>query len=293
MSLKGAVEVLKVLRGKVNDFFVIDKSLSISGACADAKATGDALGKKVSHSDMETALESKVNVSDIADNLATDNAELPLSANQGSVLKSLIDFINKVAMEDRGELTPTQMSELDDLTGNGVYWLDISNITNSNLDGNGFIFTYQSDESGNRIQEYISESGCKCRRYCGNNADWTEWEWENPPLMTNVEYRTTERFRGKPVYVCQKRYNLLAQDIVGDYADITLTHGIQDFGERVRYNAIVGESIFIPYHTVANGNYGGMLITSCNTQQVNIREYNGVFPEYTFSIDLYYTKTTN
>lgn len=28
-----------------------------------------------------------------------------------------------------------------------------------------------------------------------------EWEWVNPPLYTNTEYRTTERFGGKPVYV--------------------------------------------------------------------------------------------
>lgn len=30
---------------------------------------------------------------------------------------------------------------------------------------------------------------------------WTAWEWENPPLLPNTEYRTTERFLGKPVYV--------------------------------------------------------------------------------------------
>lgn len=30
---------------------------------------------------------------------------------------------------------------------------------------------------------------------------WTEWEWVNPPMQLGVEYRTTERYLGKPVYV--------------------------------------------------------------------------------------------
>lgn len=31
-------------------------------------------------------------------------------------------------------------------------------------------------------------------------AKWTEWEWENPPMLAGVTYRTTERFNGKTVY---------------------------------------------------------------------------------------------
>lgn len=30
---------------------------------------------------------------------------------------------------------------------------------------------------------------------------WGEWEWFNPPMNLGVEYRTTERYLGKPVYV--------------------------------------------------------------------------------------------
>ena len=29
---------------------------------------------------------------------------------------------------------------------------------------------------------------------------WGEWEWVNPPMQLGVEYRTTERYLGKPVY---------------------------------------------------------------------------------------------
>ena len=33
-----------------------------------------------------------------------------------------------------------------------------------------------------------------------NGDSWSDWEWVNPPMMLGVEYRTTERFMGKPVY---------------------------------------------------------------------------------------------
>jgi hypothetical protein len=32
------------------------------------------------------------------------------------------------------------------------------------------------------------------------NGNWLEFEWENPPMELGVEYRTTERYNGKPVY---------------------------------------------------------------------------------------------
>ena len=33
------------------------------------------------------------------------------------------------------------------------------------------------------------------------NSAWGPWEWENPPMDLNTEYRTTERYMRKPVYV--------------------------------------------------------------------------------------------
>lgn len=31
-------------------------------------------------------------------------------------------------------------------------------------------------------------------------GEWSEWEWEDPELLTGVEYRTTKRYAGLPVY---------------------------------------------------------------------------------------------
>lgn len=33
-----------------------------------------------------------------------------------------------------------------------------------------------------------------------NGGTWKPWEWVNPPMLIGVEYRTTERYLGKPVY---------------------------------------------------------------------------------------------
>lgn len=38
------------------------------------------------------------------------------------------------------------------------------------------------------------------RRFCVDD-EWFPWEWENPPMWLGSEYRTTERYLGKPVYV--------------------------------------------------------------------------------------------
>lgn len=36
---------------------------------------------------------------------------------------------------------------------------------------------------------------------CKSAGAWQPWEWVNPPMLLGVEYRTTERYLGKPVYV--------------------------------------------------------------------------------------------
>lgn len=54
---------------------------------------------------------SKVNVSDIVDNLTTAKANKPLSANQGVVIKALIDGIN-TALASKPDLTEAEIATL-------------------------------------------------------------------------------------------------------------------------------------------------------------------------------------
>ena len=81
MSLEGVYTNtnLDVLRGKIKNITpnAIDKTLTVSGAGADAKVVGD-------------ALEQKVNYKDIVNDLKTDSARLPLSARQGYELSKRV-----------------------------------------------------------------------------------------------------------------------------------------------------------------------------------------------------------
>ena len=43
--------------------------------------------------------------------------------------------------------------------------------------------------------------GISCMRVQTAEGEWQPWEWVNPPMQLGVEYRTTERYLGKPVYV--------------------------------------------------------------------------------------------
>lgn len=57
---------------------------------------------------------------------------------------------------------------------------------------------------GTCIQELVDISGstyqgCKMQRTMYGDTVY-EWEWVNPPVIDGYEFRTTERFRGLPVY---------------------------------------------------------------------------------------------
>lgn len=45
------------------------------------------------------------------------------------------------------------------------------------------------------------------------NGTWLPWEYDNPPLALGVEYRTTERFLGKPVYVKAINFGAVAKGL--------------------------------------------------------------------------------
>lgn len=47
---------------------------------------------------------------------------------------------------------------------------------------------------------YGSSYGEGTIQKCKSQGAWQPWEWVNPPMALGVEYRTTERYLGKPVY---------------------------------------------------------------------------------------------
>lgn len=90
MSIKGIVNNQGIIKGKITSIPSIDKTLTKENKCADAKATGEALAKKI-------------NVTDVVDNLTTTDSTKPLSAQQGVEIKKKLDNIMERLTEIIGE----------------------------------------------------------------------------------------------------------------------------------------------------------------------------------------------
>lgn len=74
-------------------------------------------------------------------------------------------------------------------------------------------------------------------------SGWSEWESDNPPMVQDVEYVTTERYDGKPVYAKRLCY-LLYNSFSGTY-DAGL---IKDTGIPYAGTKIVGLSAFLRHN---------------------------------------------
>ena len=96
-------------------------------------------------------------------------------------------------------------------------------------------YATSSDGSGNyghmvaTCQGGIAK-GCICYRLRENGV-YGEWEWLNPPMAPGVEYRTTERFDGKPVYAKRIYFGYLPNNTAAN-----VPHGISGKTWNVKYS---------------------------------------------------------
>lgn len=120
-----------------------------------------------------------------------------------------------------------------------------------------------------------------------NGETWTE-EWENPPLKPGVEYRTTERCDGKPVY--RKLVVYTHSGKFGDSAtstDYTIPHGISDWVRSVRCVTSINNDVTGSYL----GSTGGILCAyGFGATNINVRAYKTYFNSPIFRFDLAYIK---
>lgn len=64
---------------------------------------------------------------------------------------------------------------------------------------------------------YQMSSTCRAVRYFASGA-WSDWEWDNPPMAKDTEYKLTKRYGGKPVYT--KLLNSGTMPANGSYKDV-------------------------------------------------------------------------
>ena len=93
------------------------------------------------------------------------------------------------------------------------------------------------------------ESTCRLRRVLFRGT-WTQWEWVNPPMQTGVEYRTTERRNGKPVYA-----KLIDFGLLPNISRKTISHNIQNVQSIVNIVAIGSNGAILNDIELAGSNF--------------------------------------
>lgn len=90
--------------------------------------------------------------------------------------------------------------DLDTVTKNGVYQWSSSLPKNAPTGYCKMRVWNGADWISQEIMSAYANEKDSIRRRVFNNNVWGPFEWVNPPMELGIEYRTTERYRGKPVY---------------------------------------------------------------------------------------------
>lgn len=143
---------------------------------------------------------------------------------------------------EKPEKVITDPTELDNLKKTGWYAVDFTGVE-SGVTLCGITVQYATvhvvaiDGAGNQalcqtIYMLPSHSTSIVRRWYDVTNGFYEWECENPPLVDGVEYRTVERYDGKPVYMKRIVVTSLPNDSVsvhyyssGQYASLVSFDG--------------------------------------------------------------------
>ena len=121
------------------------------------------------------------------------------------------------------------------------------------------------------------------RRYDGKK--WYPWEWVNPPMILGVEYRTTERYLGKPVYCKVVDFGTAPNN---DAKNVSLSGmNIDEVCDAIFHYYVPrnGENGVMTCHP----NFTGLLV--CN-DVIQIRT-NADRTDTNFYVTIKYTKTTD
>ena len=128
------------------------------------------------------------------------------------------------------------------------------------------------------------------------NTVWSSWDWVNPPMVPGVEYRTTERWQGKPIYT--KLIDCGALPSVGTIKNIALGNsGISNV--FLVYGTLSSEDA-LPYKNYATSSSGTTNISihidlSCTKSNIKLssvvwNEPNTEITSVTAIVQIKYTK---
>ena len=159
-----------------------------------------------------------------------------------------VDQIGATSVESK-LLTPSD--NLDTLKRNGWYHINKSSPPSGTLPTDiltrAIYIRVWANNGSACVQEATdmttgySSCGAVLRRVVYGNTV-TPWEWVNPPMELDVEYRTTERFLGKPVYVKVLDTTALANNGVKG-----IRHSISNIDHPICAYGITSDGYSLPY----------------------------------------------
>lgn len=167
-------------------------------------------------------------------------------------------------------------------TGNWCYGLHVNRIDNMAFQ----LLTSEFSEKEFALRKKIS-------------GVWQPWEWVNPPMQLGVEYRTIERYLGKPVYVkvvncgavpdnTTKTINLNASNVD---VPLSATGYLARTSDTYKFS--------VPYlmtdinKAITQGVSLSLRNDNNNTGTIFVQTHNTFSSEYTLYVIARYTKTTD
>lgn len=147
----------------------------------------------------------------------------------------------------------------------------------------GIVISLDENNVEQHVWRTYNSTTIECRRSRISGV-WNTWEYVFPPMEIGVEYRTTERYKGAPVYKKVVSYTTSAS--LGTTM-LNVDHNINDFNELVAIRARVGTR---PMPVI----YSSTEMTSVYSVSSSVIQVRGIGSDFgadTMYFELSYTKT--
>lgn len=193
-------KTVPTLYGSLKGIPQVDKTLTKEGCYADAKAVGDILrgeqrAVNFSYDSNGNGLEAET-IQEAIDELKSNADEF--EANVAAQMETKAPSGYGLGTHATGLVNV----DLNDVTKTGFYCFDTGVGVENAPTSLPSIFGVHPFYNGSYAEQkciLLDGKGTKLRRIKHNDV-WQPWEYENPPMTLWEEYRTTERWMGKPVY---------------------------------------------------------------------------------------------
>lgn len=130
----------------------------------------------------------------------TPNTAVPMNMGSGNAGR-VLSVDKHGCVTTAPDVVITSLAELDTKVHSGWYGFYYGGDESCNIGGylSGGIRVDKTREGAYQTF-YPDDASRTVLTRCMIGNVWDEWEWENSPMIPGVEYRTTERWNGKPVY---------------------------------------------------------------------------------------------